>query len=113
MREYSLGHVKPAVWPPCETIQQFMAVIEAKSSFYDSPFIGYIVTVGIFKEKQIGRLSDVDAAVAERDSCGQIQSINEDGDLVGFSVSVGIFEDLHAVTGLLALGRAQGILIEL
>src|SRR6266513_2310802 len=111
MRENALRHVEPAIRAPGKSVEQLMAIIEAKARFEHGLFVGMVVSVGIFKEEKIGRLPDINPTVAELQTGGEIQSINKDGDFVGSSIAVGIFKDFNAVARLLPFGRTQRVFV--
>src|SRR6266404_8566385 len=112
MREHALGHIKPAIRPPGKSVEQFMAIIKTESSLQDGLLIRNVVAVCVFEEKKIGRLAHINSAVAQENSRGQVEAIDEYRDLVSFSIAVGIFENFDPVARLLALGRAARILIK-
>src|SRR6266536_1687278 len=113
MSEYALGHIKPPIGTPGKSVEQFMAIIETESSLQDGLLIRNVVAVCVFEEKKIGRLAHINSAVAQQNARGQVEAIDEYRDLIGFSIAVGIFENLDPVARLLALGRSARILIQL
>ena len=59
--------VEPAVRPPGEVIGQRLGVLHAEAGEQDlGVAVGHVVAVAVGVEQQVGRLEDVDAAVAER-----------------------------------------------
>ncbi len=52
----------------------------------------------VLEKENIGRVGNPDAAVADRDSRGDVQAIGEDRDFVGLAISRRILQDLDPIT---------------
>ena len=48
-------------------------------------------------EENIGRIGDPDAAVADRDAGGDIEAVDDGGDLVELAVALGALQQLDAI----------------
>ena len=55
--------------------------------------VGTVVSIGVLHEPEARLLGDDDAIVMEGDAIECIKAFDEGGELVGFSVLVGVFED--------------------
>ena len=95
----AVGQIHPAIRTPGETVQQFMPVLQTKTSEDRFVFVGLVVAVGVTEEENVRSLPDKDTAVATEDSGGKVQAFGKNGALVGFSVVVGVFQNDDAVAG--------------
>jgi hypothetical protein len=75
--------------------------------------IGYVVSIQVGVEQQIGRLGNKHAAVSDGHSGGEIQVGEKVFDGVRASVSVGVFVDRNPVVALRPLRRWIGKLVVL
>ena len=112
MGEHAVRHVQPTVGPPGEAVKQLVAVFEAEAGLEDGGFVGLVIAVGVFKEKQVRRDAKVHAAIAQRETGGERVTVRKHGDLVRFPIGVGVFKDFDAVAASLSVRRAFGILVE-
>src|SRR4051812_5351893 len=72
-----------------------MRVSPAKSG--EDDFAADRFPVFLPEEQQVRRVEHPKAAMAPRDTGGNIQIANESGDSIGASIAFGIFQDLHSV----------------
>src|SRR5689334_21390724 len=107
-----MRHVQCAVGAPIEAIEKLVAIFQAEASQDDLLFIGFVVAVGVFEEQQVRSLADVNAAIAERQSGGKVQSIGEDRDFIRAAVVIGVFENFHLVTAFFARFGAERIFVK-
>ena len=111
--EDAVRHVKSAVRPPGEAVEQLVAVFEAEAGQHLRLFIGNIIAIGVAQEPQVRGLANIHPAVADEQAGGQRHAIGEDGHLVGHAVAIHVLEDLDTVAALLAGLGAERIFIEL
>ena len=80
-----------------------MSVACAPACEKNFAFIGYVITVGIFKEKSIWGLMHNDAAVCENQTCGDTKLVCKGCEFICNIIAVGIFADNYFISAL-ALG---------
>src|SRR5690349_22525763 len=90
-----------------------MPIVQTKAIEQDGPRIGDIIVICIRQKKKIGRLADVNPAIAQQQARGEVQAIREDRDLVGTTVIVRVLQDFDAVTRLGSRWSAQRIFVQL
>jgi hypothetical protein len=98
--EYAMSHVKPAVRPPREAIEQLMPVFQTEASHENGSLVRFIIAIGILKKQKMRRLPNVHAAIADQNAGSQIESVRENRDLVRAPIPVSVFEDLDVVARL-------------
>src|SRR2546422_1910909 len=97
MREHSMGHIKPPIWPPSKTIEQFVPIIQSKTCQQHGPSICHVIMICVLQEEKIRRLPYVNPTIAQQDSRGQVQAIGKDGHFVGTAIVVRVLKNLDAV----------------
>ncbi len=95
------------VHPVIETVVQVrgssVGVERAEASeeyFFD---VGLVVAIGILQKQHVRGLRDDEAAVGERQTRRDAQSLGEAGELVGLAVVVGVFADQNIVASTVGL----------
>ena len=89
-----------------------MPILQAESGFKHRGHVGLVVAVGVLEKIKVGCRADINAAVAERESGSQGETVGEYGHLVGLAVRIGVFKDLDAITAFGTFRRAFGIFVE-
>ncbi len=84
-----------------EVTRRSVRIVARETGHEHLPRIRSVVPVRILKEKNVGCLSDDDAALHEHQARRQVQSAHEHRGLIGLAVPVRVFENEHAI-------RAQG-----
>src|SRR5207248_11490686 len=97
MVEDAVEAVQPAIGAPGQRVGQLVRVVAAEAGDDDLGLADRLAVGADLVEEDVRRVGDPDAAVADRDARGDVQSLGEDGDLVDLAVAVGVFEDLDAV----------------
>ena len=113
MGEDAVRQVEPAVRSPGETVQQLVPVFQAETREQNLARVGTVVVVGVLEKQQIRGLTDIDAAVTDQNSGGQVQAVGKHGDLVRTAIVVRVFQNLDAIPTLLAGGCAERIFVKL
>ena len=65
MSENAVRHVKPAVRPPGEAVQQFMPIIQAETGQQHRARVGVVIVIRVLQKQEVRRLADINAAVAQ------------------------------------------------
>ena len=95
--EDPLATVEPAVGPPDETVESFVAVLHAPSVEKNFGFgVRNIVAIGVRDEDEIRRSSEVDAAVSDRDTRSEGDFIVKEFFGVKDAVAIGVLENLDS-----------------
>ena len=113
MQKNALLEIDPTTRTAAPRADRVMIVLNAKTSQGQFLHIGHIITVGIFKEEDIGRLPHINSSISELDSGRQVKTVCKNSGLVGRTVTVGIFENddliIRHITGLeLRVGPRAG-----
>jgi len=94
----ALRAVEPAVGAPLQGIDHGVRVFHAKTlEQHLGVAVGQVVAVLVGIEQQVRRLADVDAAVANGQRRGEIQTGDEVLGAIRAAVAVGVFEDRDLV----------------
>ena len=74
-----------------------MRIAQPPASVQHLANVRLVIAIGVLQEEEVRRGRDNHATVRERQARRKIQVIREDGDLVGFAVTVRVFENLDAI----------------
>src|SRR5262249_31598368 len=100
--------VQPAVRAPGQGVGQLVGVGAAEAGDHHLRRAGRLAVGAFLVKEQVRGVGHPDAAVADRDAAGDVETLGEDGDLVVGAVAFGTFQDLDAV--LAGAGGASGVL---
>ena len=100
--ERSLFEIERAPLVVGEGADRVMRVGRVEAVEHEFTDVGLVVAVGVFEEQQVRLLRDEHAASAEFETGRHMQSVGEDGPLVGAAVAVGVFKDQNLVARHLA-----------
>src|SRR5207244_3788765 len=89
MSKNTVSHVKPAVRSPRETVEQLVPIISAKTREQHLARVRDVIMVCVLEKQKVRRLSDIDAAVAQQKSCGEIKSIGKHCHFIGAPIAIG------------------------
>ena len=95
--EDAVPAVEPAVGAPRQRVGQLVRVEAAEAGDDDLALVGLAGPLRVLEEKDVGRVGDPDAAVAEVEAGGDVEAVGEDRDLVELAVAVRVFEDLDTI----------------
>src|SRR4051794_21586508 len=102
MREDAMTAIEPAIGPPRKSVQRLMRVLVAPAIQEDLRRTSGFVFAGLDRHKhEIGSRPDPDAAETNFETADQVQVVHEDGFLVEFAVSIGVFENQDAIVAIL------------
>ncbi len=105
----SLAAIQPAIGPPGQRVGHRVGVFHAKArEQHFGIAVGHVVAIAIGVEQQIGHLQHEHAAVAKRQSAGQVQTGDEILRPIRPAVAVGVFQDRDAVGALRPARRRLG-----
>src|SRR5262245_30117878 len=94
----ALTTIKPAVRSQCERIGDGVRVFHTEAGEQDfGVTVRNIVVIAVGIEKQVRRLEHEHAAMAERESAGEIQASDEVLCPVRTAITVGVLQDCDAV----------------
>ncbi len=71
--------------------------------------VGLVVAVGVLEQEHVRGGGDDDAPLHEDEARGEVESLGEDGPLVGASVAVGVLENRDAVGARVAVQHEVGV----
>ena len=94
--------IDPATGAATPCAYAVMRVLDAKTGHGEFLDVRDVVAVGILEEENVGGLGDVATAVSQLDPGRHVETVGEDGGLVGLAVAVGILEYDDLVVGHLA-----------
>ncbi len=101
--------VEPAVGAPSEMVRHRLGIFHAKASEQHFGIaIGDIVAIGVGIVEQVGRVEDIDTAVAKLETGGDVESIDEIFGAVSVTVAIFVFQDCDAVGAARAARRRLG-----
>src|SRR5207253_2143316 len=69
----------------------------AEAGEHDLLFVSLAIAVGVLHEEDVRGIGHPNASTTDRDAGWNIQTLREDRELVGRAITVGIFENLHAI----------------
>ena len=99
MEEDAFLEVDPTAGTTTPGADRVVAVFNAEAGEGELLEVGNIVAVGVFEKEDIRGLANVASAVGEFDSGGEVESLREDGRLIGSAIVVGVFENDDLVVG--------------
>ena len=107
-----MAAVQPAVRPPDETVQGFVAIVDppAIQQHLRRP-IRFVITVRIRDERQVGWRTDEDPSETDSESRGECQLVGERLLFVEDAITVCILQDLDSadlVTGVITTSSMSG-----
>src|SRR6516162_24977 len=93
--EDAVEAIQPAVGPPRERIGQFVGVGAAEAC--DDDLAAHLLAVFFLEKQEVRRVEDPDAAVADGNARGNVQSFGEDSDLVELAGARRVFKHLDPI----------------
>ena len=88
-----------------------MPVFHAESGLEYAGHVHFVVAVGVLKEVEVRCSTEINAAIAQRDSGRERIAIGKHSDFVRDTIGVRVFENLDAVAALLTFRRPLGIFV--
>ena len=76
-----------------------VGIVVVKTTEHDFDLIGFVITIGIGEQFEVGSLRDINAFRGKFKTQGEVQTIHEDRLFVGFTIVVGVFQDDQFIIG--------------
>ena len=108
----ALAAIEPAIGPPVEAVERFMAVLDAPAGETNlDGGVSLVVAVLVRDEEEIRRRAEPETVEAHRDGRGKRDAFDEDLAGVEFPVAVGVFEDDDAAVAVVGEAGLAGFVV--